>query len=1593
VLEVLEKRELLATVSWIGGSGDWNTVSNWSDGTTNRLPDPGDDVVIDVAGAITVTHSSGSHTVQNLTVNEAFTLSGGTLSVSGTLDVKDGNTFSLAGGTISNARITIPSSASLIAAASTSTLSGVTLAGTLDRTVGAGDVYVSNGLTLDGGLIKIAGGRTLNFNGSQTFGGTGEVRFADGNVRNAVTVIGGTPTFGPNITIRGGVGGVAGSFINQATITADGSGSQIQVGGDWVNQGVIEATGGGAVTVFGAWTNTGTMREVDSTFTLDGTFRLSGLGSFSRSGGTVYLQGTLTNDGTLALDDTTGSWVFQSGKIVGGRISTAGSASLKVMSSSAYLDGTTLAGRLDVSGGSVFVTNGLTLDGGVINVADAGSVTFLGTQSLAGGGAMAFDVGLSNAIVASNGTLTIAAGITISGGSGAVRGSFVNQGRISSTSQITVGDTTWVNEGTVEAAGGTLSLGGSWTNSGTIGLTTGGTVQLGGTFRTSGIGTLDRRGGEIDLTGTLINDGTLVLDDTTGSWIVRNGTINGGRITTEGNAELIVGITVFCYLNGVTLAGRLAFTDVVGGQAIVTGDLTLDGGVIDLRQSNVLTFDGMHSLNGSGTVLLSGNQARVEPGSGTLTIGPGVTIRASEGQIGTFQGTLLNHGTIIVDGGGQVNAYRVGNFSGGTLTGGIWQVIGESILFLDSANITTNAADVLLDGPNAKLMSGILTSALAGLSHNAADGRLEIRHGRNLNVGAFDNDGSVIVGNGSTFTATGDFSTSGVATVDGSLVAPDVSVTASGTLTGSGTVAGDVTSDGAVNPGSSPGGLLISGDYAQTSTGATNIEVGGSTPGSQYDQLLVSGSANLAGTLNVTLIGGFGPSVGQTFTVLTFGSHVGAFDAINLPQVAGEPAFDVSVSATSLNLHTRVGAPNLAPDMMTIPATGSPSQLVSIPYTVHNLTGTPATGDWFDSFYMSRDAVLDASDPLLGRVTHAGGLDAFASYSGTLSARLPGVADGNYRVIAVVDSRGLVPDSDRANNTAVSTDSVRMIVPALTLGVPVPGTIADGQDLYFRVDTLAGNDFTISAEFAASPQAELNVRHGNVPDRSNFDQTAADVLSLRPQILFENPPGGAYYVLLHGREGAGTGQPFTVRVDAVPFAVRSISPARGSNQGTSTITLDSSRLTPSASVSLRSGGTVRTGTVTFVDPGRLFARFDLTGLLPGSYDVQLDDTGRSATQAGAFEVTAAAPGNVHTSVTSPAFLRPGRVGSVLIDYSNTGDTDLPAPLLELHAQNARLRLPGESEFLVDSIHLLGINRDGPAGILPPGYHGTITLEFLPITSADNDTFHFDVHVIDSQDAPINWEDFKDEMRPLGIPDDAWDVVFANFTSRAGETFGEYQSLLDQDATYLSQLGRSIGDVSRLLRFELLNADAVLPVATLGAALDLFDPASGLSLDFSRVFLQPISGRYRLGALGRGWTHTWDTSASSDALGDVTILAPAGVRSFVLRSDGTYSSPPGEAAVLTRPGGGYRLRETDGRVFAYRLDGLLDFVEEPNGTRVTAGYTGALLTRLSHSSGAALTLSYNAEGRLVRVTDSGGDSATYSYDGEHLTSVTTPYGTM
>src|SRR5439155_21870933 len=68
-------------------------------------------------------------------------------------------------------------------------------------------------------------------------------------------------------------------------------------------------------------------------------------------------------------------------------------------------------------------------------------------------------------------------------------------------------------------------------------------------------------------------------------------------------------------------------------------------------------------------------------------------------------------------------------------------------------------------------------------------------------------------------------------------------------------------------------------NYTQTAAGALGIKLAGTTPGTGFDQMNVSGTAAVDGTLNVNVAGGFAFDSGTTFPVLTFGSRSGQFAA------------------------------------------------------------------------------------------------------------------------------------------------------------------------------------------------------------------------------------------------------------------------------------------------------------------------------------------------------------------------------------------------------------------------------------------------------------------------------------------------------------------------------------------------------------------------------------------------------------------------------------------------------------------------------------------------------------------------------------------
>ncbi|OBQ39072.1 MAG: hypothetical protein AN485_06680 [Anabaena sp. MDT14b] len=97
-----------------------------------------------------------------------------------------------------------------------------------------------------------------------------------------------------------------------------------------------------------------------------------------------------------------------------------------------------------------------------------------------------------------------------------------------------------------------------------------------------------------------------------------------------------------------------------------------------------------------------------------------------------------------------------------------------------------------------------------------------------------------------------------------------------GSIEGNGSINVGVTNSGLLNPryasNTEFGRLTINSNYTETNSANINIQLGGSTAGTNFDQVDINGIATFDGTLNVSLLNNFTPTLGSTFDVLTYDS-------------------------------------------------------------------------------------------------------------------------------------------------------------------------------------------------------------------------------------------------------------------------------------------------------------------------------------------------------------------------------------------------------------------------------------------------------------------------------------------------------------------------------------------------------------------------------------------------------------------------------------------------------------------------------------------------------------------------------------------------
>ncbi|HUP94510.1 MAG TPA: filamentous hemagglutinin N-terminal domain-containing protein [Burkholderiales bacterium] len=571
------------------------------------------------------------------------------------------------------------------------------------------------------------------------------------------------------------------------------------------------------------------------------------------NGGTVTANGALTINGALAVNSGT---VQGSGPVaVNGALSLnagtlAGPGAVTVNGNTAVDTGASqLAGTL--------ITNMLTMPSGSLNVAPGGALTLAGPGVSTIGAAT-----LTNA-----GTLRMAASANL----------FLNSGAVLSNS----------NSGTFDIAG-----------SGDVLVSGGALLENFGSLNLSGPGHIILDGGPSRLanraSGTLndlsSNTTPVSAPAVTAAVFDNAGTFNKGA----GSAATQ---TIDAPFNNTGLVNVSTGTLNLSRGGTDTGVYALPAGsMLDMSGGTRIVSSGI-AFTGPGTIRLSGGALDVQSGNlPRLDMAGGVLSRTTPGDVVIDGAFNVSGGAIfltplaeLVTTGTTTVTNTVNPISSWRNTGTIDLNAGQISPSPGSGFVLTNQGTLNLNTPDAKpfsdptgsqiVNSGVINknapvaSDFSNAFTNLASGTLNVNVDKLTLPLSVTQSGTIRINSGATLSTGGNALTN----------------LAGARIGGSGTIdlgAATLTNAGALQPGGTAtntagtGTLSIVGNLVQGPTGVVDVQLAGTAPGT-FSALSVSGNAALAGTLNLSTIGGYTPAIGDTFDVLTAGSRSGIFALTN----------------------------------------------------------------------------------------------------------------------------------------------------------------------------------------------------------------------------------------------------------------------------------------------------------------------------------------------------------------------------------------------------------------------------------------------------------------------------------------------------------------------------------------------------------------------------------------------------------------------------------------------------------------------------------------------------------------------------------------
>ena len=397
----------------------------------------------------------------------------------------------------------------------------------------------------------------------------------------------------------------------------------------------------------------------------------------------------------------------------------------------------------------------------------------------------------------------------------------------------------------------------------------------------------------------------------------------------------------------------------------------------------------------------------------------------------------------------------------------------------------------------------------------------------------------------------------------------------------------------------------------------------------------------------------------------------------------------------------------------------------------------------------------------------------------------------------------------------------KKIITPLTPDEPYQGTMWPWQFNNFSLAAAAGRSLLIEVvPMAGISSLIVDGRVGQLPSYAGTGDysTRSKTPRNKYELLISPTEAGTYYFSLFGYDVDSQGGSYTITAHYADKYLSDISPMSAGNQGNVTIFLKGLDFIQGIQVDLSGSGlpVLTPADITVSSPTEILATFNLSGATAGHYDVTVtwpDSTQDSLT--GAFEITSSGIGpRLEAHLEAPEVVRPGRRYAVWLEYKNTGDADMPAPLFTITG-NCQLSL-NRDEIDKKTVQVLGIGNSAVPGILRIGESRKIPIIFIALLH-EGDNANFTLSVTRDSAQAIDWPAQKELMKPPDMDQGEWDALWPNLIARLGNTWTQYLDVLRADALRMKGRGIDCYDVQRLIRLEARQA-AGEPIAAISGIL-------------------------------------------------------------------------------------------------------------------------------------------------------------------------------